>query len=200
MQRHLCYDLAVLRSDFRFEAEIMLDMLNLIGCKTDYPPNFHLNVEPAQRSKPYVIYFTSASTLSKCWPEENFAELIKQAAKQYPDMEHLVLEGRDDWESVDTLMAKIGGHGNVKVIKAMPLDETMALLKGARLVVCNDTGIRNLAIALDTHTLGIFYTTVPYRYWPRYDGHDAVYMADGSIPPVEVVAASLDRLLARNDA
>ena len=200
MQRHLYYDLAILRSDFKFEAEVMLDMLNLIGCKTDYPPDFHMDVEPTQRSGPYVIYFPSASTLDKCWPEEKFAGLIAQTARRYPDLEHLVLEGREEWESVQGLMQKIGEAGNVRSLKSMPLEETMSLLKGAQLVVCNDTGIRNLAIVLDTPTLGIFYSTVPYRYWPRYGCHDVVFMADGSVPPVEAVTESFDKLLSRDEA
>ena len=197
LQRRLYYDLAILRSDFKFEAEVMLDMLNLIGCKTDYPPDFHMPVDAAERAQPYIIYFTSASTLSKCWPEDNFAALIAHAAKRYPEVEHLVLEGKEDWESVDGLMQQLGSLTNVHKLTAMPLEETMSLLKGAQLVVCNDTGIRNLAISLETPTLGIFYSTVPYRYWPRYGNHD---VTDGSVPPVEAVAESLDKLMARDDA
>lgn len=196
-QRPLLYDLAILRSDFKFEAEVMLDMLNLIGCKTDYPPNFHMRVEPASRQKPYIVYFTSASNTEKCWPEDSFAALITRAAKQYPAVEHLVLEGKEDWESVDGLMQQLTDLGNVHKLEAMPLEEAMSLLKGAQLLVCNDTGIRNLAIALETSTLGIFFSTVPYRYWPRYGFHDVVFMPDGSIPPVDTVAESLSRLVDR---
>jgi len=195
MQRRIYYDLAILRSDFKFEAEVMLDMLNLIGCKTDYPLDFHMPVKAEQKERPYIIYFTSASTQEKCWPEANFAELLKSASERYPDIDHLVLEGKGDWESVDGLMQEISGQNNIQMRKAMPLDKTMEMLKGAKLVVCNDTGIRNLAIALQTPTLGIFFSTVPYRYWPRYGFHDAVFIPDGSVPPVESVNQSLINLL-----
>ncbi len=200
MQRRLFYDLAILRSDFKFEAEVMLDMLNLIGCKTDYPLDFHLPVQASQRARPYVIYFTSASTRSKCWPEGNFAALIRYAAERYADYDHVVLEGNQEWESVDGLMQQVGNRDNIQVVKAMPLEQTMSLLKGASVVVSNDTGIRNLAITLDTPTLGIFYSTVPYRYWPRYGLHDAVFMSDGSKPPVEAVSAGFDKLMDKASA
>jgi ADP-heptose:LPS heptosyltransferase len=197
MQRRLYYDLAILRSDFKFEAEVMLDMLNLIGCKTDYPPDFHLPVTAEDKERPYIIYFTSASTLSKCWPEANFVSLLKQLADKYPGFDHLILEGKAEWESVDGLKQQLNNINNIQVLKAMPLEKTMAVLKGAAMVVSNDTGIRNLAITLDTPTLGIFYSTVPYRYWPRYGLHDAVFMPDGSVPPVDTVRQCLDNLLAK---
>lgn len=195
LQRRLYYDLTVLRSDFKFEAEIMLDMLNLIGCKTDYPPDFHMAVEPEKRARPYLLYFTSASTTSKCWPEENFAELLRYAAEKYPDMDHLVLEGKADWESINGLLQQVGKSSNIYGVKPMPLEQTMRLLKGAQVVICNDTGIRNLAITLETPTLGIFFSTVPFRYWPRYGQHDVVFTPNGSIPSVEMVQNSLQAIL-----
>ena len=84
---------------------------------------------------------------------------------------------------------------NVSVQKAMPLDDTLSLLANAELVVSNDTGIRNLAICCPTTTVGIFYSTVPYRYWPRYGKHDAVFQADGSIPSVNAVQKSIKAIL-----
>ena len=40
LQRPPFYDAAILRTDFKFEAEVMLDMLHLIGLKTEYPLRF----------------------------------------------------------------------------------------------------------------------------------------------------------------
>lgn len=187
LQRRLFYDVAVLRTDLRFEAEIMLDMLNIIGIKTDYPPKFELPAATPGNQRPFIVYFTSASVENKCWPASHFSELVSRLAERYPEHEHIVLEGTADWESIDEVMKPLAGKQNTRGMKAVSLDGTIALLQGAALLISNDTGIRNLAIATETPTLGIFFVTVPFRYWPRYGKHDVVFEPDGSVPPVTKV-------------
>jgi ADP-heptose:LPS heptosyltransferase len=78
----------------------------------------------------------------------------------------------------------------------MPLDQTIALMKAAQCVISNDTGIRNLAISTETPTVGIFFSTIPFRYWPRYGRHIAVFNADGSVPSVTAVYQAIENVLA----
>ena len=196
--QRIFYDACVFRSDLQFEAETLLDMLRLLGANPSFPPAFHINAPALIKPKPYIIYFTSASIENKCWPMEHYATLLKQLANQYPDHTHVILEGLADWESVAPLMSvleKDGKINNIEVQTAMNMTDTLALLKGAAVVVGNDTGIRNLAICCATPTVGVFYSTVPYRYWPRYGQHDAVFVADGSIPKVESVLTSVSKIL-----
>ncbi len=200
--QRMLYDACVFRSDMQFEAETLLDMLRLFGASPASPPDFNISGSTVnsklKRSKPCIVYFTSASIANKCWPVESFATLIKQLAIQYPDYEHIILEGLADWESVSPLMSMISDGGekqNIEVQKAMPLDDTLALLQAAAVVVCNDTGIRNLAICCATPTVGIFFSTVPYRYWPRYGQHKAVFQADGSMPTVESVLMATNKII-----
>lgn len=200
--QRIFYDACVYRSDLQFEAETLLDMLRLFGARPLSPPDFKvplIEVKPELKPvQPYIVYFTSASIENKCWPAQHFADLIQQLAQQHPNYNHVILEGLAKWESVAPLMSQISGSGeimNVAVQKALPLDDTLTLLANAELVVSNDTGIRNLAICCPTPTVGIFYSTVPYRYWPRYGKHDAVFESDGSIPSVEAVKASVNNIL-----
>ncbi|VAX13085.1 hypothetical protein MNBD_GAMMA24-2428 [hydrothermal vent metagenome] len=187
LQRVLLYDAAVLRSDLKFELETMLEMLNLIGLKTDWPPHFDLPGEAMKRERPYLVYFTSASTRGKCWSADRFSALIAELADEYAEHEHIVLEGVADWESIDDVMALLKNRKNITAMKAGSLEDSIALFKGALLLVSNDTGTRNLAIATETPTVGIFFSTVPYRYWPRYGCHDVVFNPDGSQPEVDAV-------------
>ena len=70
----------------------------------------------------------------------------------------------------------------------LSLDELIKYLSEVRLCVSPDTGVRNVAIATHTPTVGIFYSTVPYRYWPTYEnGHDAAFIRNGEIPSIEEV-------------
>ncbi len=194
-KRFLLYDATVLRSDLRFELETMLDMLSLIGLKTTWPPRFALVGETLKRERPYLVYFTSASIVEKCWSADRFSSLIARLADKYADYEHIVLEGVAEWESIDDVMVPLKNRHNITAMKVGSLGDSIALFKGAVLLVSNDTGTRNLAIATQTPTVGIFFYTVPYRYWPRYGQHDVVFNADGSQPEVEMVYQSVLRLM-----
>ena len=196
--RNLLYDVAVFRSDFRFEADTIMDMLHVFGCDSQYPLKFELGAESASQQQSFILYFPSASTKNKCWPLSSFTKLIKQMAEEYAEYQHVVLEGIAKWESIKEIIEPLKQLTNVKGIKAENLDNTLDLIKHAKLVVSNDTGIRNLAIAADTPTLGIFFTTIPYRYWPRGSRHDAVFNADGSMPDVGKVKHKISLLLENN--
>ena len=187
IQRYVFYDIAVSRSDMRFEAENVLEMLNILGHATQYPLAFDMQVEATEREKPYVVYFPSASVVTKCWPHSSFAALVAGMAEKYPDHEHVVLAGVVEWESIDDIMEALSGHQNVTGLHMNDFDDTISLVSGAALLVANDTGIRNLAIACETPTVGIFFATEPFRYWPRYPGHEAAFVADGTVPGVEQV-------------
>ena len=199
--QRIFYDVCVFRSDMQFEAETLLDMLRIFGATPQTPPRFNLKFKSLDKSitreKPYLVYFTSASISNKCWPQELFAELIIKLATKYPNYEHVLLQGLADWESVTPIMDTISRSSitNVTVQHAMSIEETLSFLNDAALVVSNDTSIRNMAISCDTATVGIFYSTVPYRYWPRYPQHSAVFNHDGSLPSVDAVEQAVVKLI-----
>lgn len=168
------YDIATNRNDLNFEVNDMLNMLNLFGAKIEYPHVYNMPGEAIKRDRPFIVYFIGASGPEKCWPRENFSELITKMAKDYPERDHLVLGGLKDWERADTLIGLLDGIKNVGVVDTDTIEKTVSLMKGADLLVSNDTGIRHVAITCNTPTMGIF-PGKPYRYWPRYDNHDVVF-------------------------
>jgi ADP-heptose:LPS heptosyltransferase len=195
--RSLLYDAAVWRSDFSFEAVNMLDMLMLFGADPAIPLDFSW---PAQNNKivsdkPYLVYFPFASVEYKCWPKERFGELILQAARSYPEYDHIILGGISANESELDYEYLLADAPNVRLQSALPLDEVIAYLAEAGVVVANDTGIRNLAIAVDTPTVGVFFSTVPYRYWPRYGQHEAVFRATGDLPDIQQVLMAMKNVI-----
>ena len=171
IQARLLFDIAVPRSDLNFEGCDMMSMLNALGVKTSYPHQYAMPGETLKRPRPYLIYFIGASTPDKVWPAERFSQLIGSMSKDYPDHDHLVLEGIQEWETADKILAPLENSSNIDVINADTIDDTVSVLKGADLVVSNDTGIRHLAIVSETPTVGIFFQD-PYRYWPRFEIHD----------------------------
>ena len=121
-------------------------------------------------------------------------------AKNYPDLIHNVMAGVKPEENIEVYRNLTSVYSNVRCMSCMSLDDAAALIARARVVVSNDTGIRNLAISLDTATVGIFFSTVPFRYWPRNGKHEAIFLSDGSLPSVELVYDKLSKMLLQDSA
>ena len=190
------YDAAILRAEYRFEAETFLEQLHILGLQYDLPLDYAYPASAMQRATPYVVYFPTASAANKSWPAEYFIELIGQMAVQYAQYEHIILSGLAGWEieRATQMAGALTQHANVVKLAAGP--EDASLLKGARALVANDTGIRHLGIALGTPSVGIFFHAPPFGYWPRFGRHEVAFEPDGGIPPVAHVKQALCRILA----
>lgn len=187
---NLLYDVAVFRSDFTAEIEAMLDMLRILGHNPQYPLDFAYpnNNEHKSQTTPTIIYFNGASQESKMYPIADQAELLQQAIVALPDYQHVFLEGLNPKEKGDSLQ-HLAHHKNFSIQPCLDLEQLTLLLAQASVVVSTDTGVRNLAIATHTPTVGIFYSTVPFRYTPNYEYHHIVMNADASLPsPAQVLS------------
>ena len=194
IQARLFYDVATCRSDMNFEVNDMLAMLNVFGIKSAYPHVYNMPGEPLKRKRPYIVYFAGASTPIKCWPSGHFTRLLMALSQRYPDHDHLVLEGIQEWENANAVLEPVRELRNAGSIRAESVEETVALLKGADLLISNDTGIRHVAVVSGTPTVGIFYKD-PFRYWPRY-GNNEIVIPDIEWPPsVDTVKSVCLRVL-----
>jgi ADP-heptose:LPS heptosyltransferase len=196
IQARLIYDVATCRSDLNYEVNDMLNLLHIFGVKTAYPHEYNMPGIPLKRQRPFIVYFTGASAQVKCWPAQRFSELIERMSSKYPEHDHLILEGILEWEKkfVEKILEPLKNIQNTSSILADTIEETTALIKGAALLVSNDTGIRHVAIVSGTPTVGIFFGD-PYRYWPRYDIHEvALPVVDGP-PEVDEVFSMCSKVI-----
>jgi len=120
--------------------------------------------------------------------------LIEKALKTFPDYEHVFLEGKNDFEKGDFLQ-HLRSEGNFKIQPCLPLDSLVEFTAKARLVVSPDTGVRNVAISTHTPTVGIFYSTVPFRYTPQDGRHYIVMTPSGSIPSNDQIISEITKAL-----
>ena len=196
IQARLVYDVATCRSDLNYEVNDILSQLHIFGVKTAYPHEYNMPGTPLKRQRPFIIYFTGASTQTKCWPKQHFSELIERMSSKYPDHDHLVLEGILEWEKkhVTEILKPLKNIKNAYSIQANTIEDTTALIKSAALLVANDTGIRHVAIASKTPTVGIFFGD-PYRYWPRYDIHEIALPELDGPPEVDEVYAMCKKVM-----
>ena len=117
-------------------------------------------------------------------------------------MDHIVLKGIGSDESVQQLMKNYDVKNNVMTRQIDNVEDTITFIRGASLVISNDTGIRHLAIAGGIPSIGVFsvvdpFTSSAFRYWPRFGQHEIAITADGSWPDTEHVLRLAIKLLSR---
>jgi len=106
------YDIAIPRANYRFESEALLEQVNILGIKNDWPLKFNYPMPEKPDRKPYVIYFATASAPDRCWPFDSMTKFIINSCKMFPDKEHILLSGIADWEKeiANDISNQVGTH------------------------------------------------------------------------------------------
>ncbi len=185
--RKLIFNMVLQRSDLFLETENMLHFAYVFGARGKRPFDYAFPKYLKEVERPYICYFFSASMESKCWPKDLFISLIEKMAERYPKHNHVLMEGIGSHEKADDMIALLSAYPNVTKQIPLDLDSVYPFLGKSTMVVANDTGVRNMAIAVNAPTLGIFNSTSPFRYWPRDTIHDIVFDKNGGNPSVEMV-------------
>jgi len=199
----LLYDVAVYRSVFKYEGETFLDQLAVLGFDYQWPLNYGLPKHEAVYKDPYIVIFPTASTPTRCWPTEYFIELINKMTGSIKSHKIVLLTGISDWEKniANDIMQGIIDPSSVTLLEGVKqtensvADKEEACVANADLIICNDTGIRNMAIAYHTPTVGLFMASLPFRYYPRFDKHIAVFDVSGEAPSVDNAFSAVDKII-----
>ncbi len=195
--RRLFVDMAIYRSEFVFEARSAINMLNFLGLAQVQKLNFGYDEKYQKNDNKTIIYFAGASQKNRCWSEQKFSSLIKKMSISYSDYKHVVLQGiREDEQFLD-IYEPLKDIKNVVLKQPMKLDEVMQYLSDARCVIAGDTGIRNMAIAVQTPTVGIFFISAPFRYWPNDGRHECVFNSNYTNPDVKDLYNATTKLLTK---
>jgi ADP-heptose:LPS heptosyltransferase len=99
----------------------------------------------------------------RCWQSESFARIADELAVRGLQ---IVLTGTRAEVSVVQAVAEAMRFPVLNLVGRTSLGALAILLKGARLVICNDTGISHLADALQTKSVVIFSNSDPVRWAP----------------------------------
>lgn len=172
---------AAYRSDRRL-VDRYLDALSVLGIEcARRRPRFHLDgrdVAPAERflsefglpDGSYAAIVPGSKWPTKMWPAGRFADVARALASE-EGLGILLLGSRDESALADGVAREVPGA--VNAAGRASLGQTAALLKSARLVVGNDSGLTHIAMALDTPTVAIFGPTDPSQF--DFEGHEVVY-------------------------
>ena len=112
----------------------------------------------------YAVLVPSAAHSDKCWPVERFAALADKISSQF----NLSIVATGTASEVN-IIEKLKATANIPIANfagLTNLGELMALLKGAKLVVSNDTGPGHITAAFGVPLVLIFGRSNPARVLP----------------------------------
>jgi lipopolysaccharide heptosyltransferase I len=141
------------------------------------------DLRPRQR---VVVLSPGAGRPRKRWPVARFAELAERLAREaYARV--LVVWGPGERADAAAIAAEARSR---RVLLAPPtdLDELIAVLRRASVMVAADTGPLHLAAALGIPCVGLYGPTSPERNGPYGGGHRVVRAADGTLGGIGVAA------------
>lgn len=149
----------------KHEAEYNFDLLKLIQVPIPEQLKLHfplvqqdlndlINFIPPELRNRYVVFHPSASCVSKRWPPERLAQVADRLSSQYGILPVLIGEG-EGIEHVREMQSKMK-EKSLNLAGKLSLGMLGWLLKGARLLVSNDSGPVHLAAALETPVVSIF--------------------------------------------
>ena len=110
----------------------------------------------------YIVLHPGAASEAKRWPVERFAAVGREA--QALGLQVVITGSAGERALAATLHRHLPGA--VNLCGETDLGTLAALLSGARLLVCNDTGVSHLAAATRTPSVVLFSETDPARWAP----------------------------------
>ena len=155
-----------------------LQMGRLLHCddvvKTLYPVKSHvrrleiggaesLDLEKTQ----YAVINTNASDLrsERRWGGKNFTALMEKILLQYPEYKIVLTGNRKEKAYVDQITRHFAGQKEIiNLAGRTSMEELIAVLQHARIMISNDTGPLHLAHAVETPTVALFGPCSPEQY------------------------------------
>jgi heptosyltransferase-2 len=105
--------------------------------------------------KPLVVFAPGAEFGSaKRWPAGHFARLAKIIRHTYPDAQIMLLGSKKDRAVCDEIIDAVPELGNLAGVTT--LDQAIALIAKADAVVSNDSGLMNIASALNRPVVAMY--------------------------------------------
>jgi heptosyltransferase I len=119
----------------------------------------------ALRAPPLIALQPGARWQTKRWPAENFAALVRLAAKNFPDARFAILGDAGD-RPLGEIISRAAPERCLNLCGGASLPEMIEWLRLCDLMVTNDTGPMHVAAALGKPLVALFGPTEPRRTGP----------------------------------
>lgn len=144
------------------------------------------------RGREYACLHPGARAAARRWPPEHFAAVADALAAKGL---RVVLTGSREEASLTQAVRRATKAPVLDLAGRTSLGALAALLNGARLLVCNDTGVSHLAAALRIPSVVVFHQIAEQQGWPPLDRqlHRVLCRSTG-VTPDDMLAAVEDLL------
>jgi len=115
-----------------------------------------------------VGFQVGASTLSRRWFPDRFAELGRRLVREDPRLRLVFTGSPAERDYCLSIAREIGEHATVAAGR-LPLAAVPSLVARLRVLVTGDTGIMHVAVAVRTPVVGLFAVSDPSLSGPYYD-------------------------------
>ena len=115
-----------------------------------------------------IGFQAGASTLSRMWFPDRFAELGKRLINSLPELKIIITGSPEEYENCRKIADAIGEKAIVSAGK-IPLKYIPALIRKFKALVTGDTGIMHIAVAVGTPVVALFAVADAKRSGPYYD-------------------------------
>jgi lipopolysaccharide heptosyltransferase II len=146
--------------------------------------------------KSFVAIFPGASTPEKLWSRDKFRQI---AQTMHEKGFAVVIVGGEDVHSIGADLVQ--GLDALNLAGAASLAVTAAVMSRAKALICGDTGLLHIAVALDTPTISLFGPSDPHKWGPKGMRHLVLRGSNcspcsrfGNIPPCTVQERCMDQL------
>jgi len=116
----------------------------------------------------YAVIVPGARWVSKRWPTNNFGKLASLL-----HFRSIIVGSKDDVNIANEIVARSQGK-SVSFAGKTDLKELIAVIKGSKFLVTNDSGPMHIAAALGVPVFAIFGPTDPARTGPYGKGHTII--------------------------
>jgi ADP-heptose:LPS heptosyltransferase len=136
------------------------------------------------RPRRYACIHPGASVPERRWGPERFARVADALAGRGL---RIVLTGTAGEAGLTRAVARLMRSPSIDLAGKTDLGTVAALIDGARLLICNDTGVSHLAAALRVPSVVISTGTNPERWAPADRQRHRVLCRDAGVTPGEVL-------------
>lgn len=147
-------------------------------------------------AEPFVCIHPGARAAFRCWPTSEFAGVADRLAELGYS---IVITGSKGERALADSVARLMRHPSVNLAGRTSLRTLAALIKKSKLLICNDTGVSHLAVALQVPSVVVF-TRSEFLGWPPLNRlrHRVVSRLNG--PTIEDVTAEAMDLLRKEES
>ncbi|MEM8641609.1 MAG: glycosyltransferase family 9 protein [Cyanobacteria bacterium P01_G01_bin.54] len=190
----------------QYAAAMYHDLVKGFGVETECPlptlalPRTDIDWAEAEqqrlgiRETGYILLHGGSSQLAltkginKIYPAKKWLQVIQDLQDKQPDVPVVIIKGPDDGPWVQEIVTAVAG---VKVVSPPDIGKLSALIAGANLMLCTDSGPMHLSVAAGTYTLALFGPTDMTKLLPpgsdRVLGIQSPTDAISDIAPVTIL-------------